>query len=335
MCKELSIKIIKSDAVKDELIYDIVNLVKKEREAIHLSKRLHNFDYYKWKLKSNPLGAYVVVNYSNKILLSFCTFTAKAEAINSSGLLYELGDVYVSRQVRGRGYFFRMLRKFHKEFPNIKAYGTANEKALPSELKVGYKQHNLNVKYSFMPFGIPLFHFFGNTLFFFRYFYKIDFLTRVLNKIFYVFIKNIECRVLTKISSLDAKLFSSDLFVKNNKYLLWRYLRSPENYKYLVSTYCNSVVIYKNILYKNIPFIFIVDHNININLKKKEMLKQLLKKERVFGIFEMSSSQLSSLLPNFCSFKFRDIKFITYGNIFNKDCKPNNFRLLAGDTDNI
>ena len=65
------------------------------------------------------------------------------------------------------------------------------------------------------------------------------------------------------------------------------------------------------------------------------MLKQLLKEERVFGIFEMSASHESSFLPNLFSIKFKDIKFITYGDIIKQDFKINNFKFLAGDTDNI
>ena len=335
MYKKSSIKIIKSDDINDELINDIVNLVKKERRVINSSKRLHNHDYYKWKLKNNPFGAYVVVNYSNEGLMSFCTFTAKAEAIKDSSLLYELGDVYVSSQVRGRGYFFRMLRKFHKELPNIKVYGTANDRALPSELKAGYKQLAVNIKYIFMPFGIPLFHFLSDKFFFAKYFYEIDFFTRKLNMILLLFFKNIKCKVLTRIKSINSKSFSSDLFDKSNRYLLWRYLNSPENYKYLTSISGNDIVIYKNVLYKNIPFIFIVDHNLETSSKKREMLKQLLKKEKVFGTFEISASNTSLFLPNFFSFKFKSIKFITYGDILKENCGLGDFKFLAGDTDNV
>jgi len=333
--KKLSIKIIKSDDINDELINDIVNLVKKERGVINSGKRLHNLDYYKWKLKNNPFGAYVVVNYSNEGLMSFCTFTAKAEAIKDSNLLYELGDVYVNSQVRGRGYFFRMLRQFHKELPNIKVYGTANDRALPSELKAGYKELAVNIKYTFMPFGIPLFHFFSNNFFFAKYFYKIDFFTRMVNIIFFLFFKNIKCKVLTRIKSINSKSFSSDLFDKSNRYLLWRYLNSPENYKYLTSISGNDIVIYKNVLFKNIPFLFIVDHNLENSLKKIEMLKQLLKKEKVFGAFEISASNTSSFLPNFCSFKFKNIKLISYGDILKHNCRLFDFRFLGGDTDNV
>ena len=331
----MSIKILQSNDIKKNILNDIVDLVNREREEAHPGKRLHNFDYYKWKLKNNPLGSYLVVNYSNETLMSFCTFTAKGNSLLDHSLLYELGDVYVNNQVKGRGYFFRMLRKFHDEFPWVKVYGTPNSEALPSELKIGYKQLNINIKYRFMPFGLPLFHFFGNKIAFAKYFYKIDFLTRNFSKIFNILTKNIKCKILSRIKDLDSKLFSSDLFKKTNEYLLWRYLNSPENYKFLTIESGNDLVIYKHITFKNIPFIFIVDHNLGSSLKKKQMLKQLLKEERVFGIFEMSASHESSFLPNLFSIKFKDIKFITYGDIIKQDFKINNFKFLAGDTDNI
>jgi hypothetical protein len=329
------IKIIKSADIKSDLINDIVNLVRIERSKIYFNKRLHNSDYYTWKLKSNPFGAYIVVNYSNEALMSFCTFTAKGNAINDTCPLYELGDVYVSNQVQGRGFFYRMLRKFHKEFPNIKVYGTPNSAALPSELKAGYRQLDINIKYSFMPFGFPLFHFLKNNFFFAKYFYKIDFFTRRLNLIFYLFIKNINCKALSRISSINSKSFSSSLFAKSKKYLLWRYVNSPENYKYLISEDGNDIVIYKKIFFKNIPLAFIVDHNIHISLKKTEMLKQLLKQEVVFGIFEMTASYKNLFLPRVCSFKLKKINFIVFGDIFKKDCSFDDFNFLAGDSDSV
>ena len=65
------------------------------------------------------------------------------------------------------------------------------------------------------------------------------------------------------------------------------------------------------------------------------MLKQLVKKEKAFGAFEISSSNISSFLPNFFSFKFRNIKFITYGDILKKNIRLIDFKFLAGDTDNV
>ena len=331
----MSIEIIQSNDIKQHILNDIVDLVDRQRKEANPGKRLHTFDYYKWKLKYNPLGSYLVVNYSNETLMSFCTFTAKGNSIFSHSLLYELGDVYVNNQVKGRGYFFRMLKKFHNEFPWIKVYGTPNSEALPSELKIGYKQFNINIKYRFMPLGLPLFHFFSNKISFAKYFYKMDFLTRNFSKFFVMFTKNIKCKILDKINDLDSNLFSSDLFKKNNEYLQWRYLNSPENYKFLKIESVDDLVIYKHFILKNIPFIFIVDHNIRSLLKKKQMLKQLLKEEKVFGVFEMSASQESSFLPNLFSIKFKDVKFITYGDIIKQDFKINNFKFLAGDTDNI
>ncbi len=331
----MSVKIIKSDEISNELIFDIINLIKKERKGINSIKRLHNFKYYRWKFKMNPCGAYVVVSYSNQDLMSFCSFTAKEKLINHSGLLYELGDIYVSSKVKGRGYLFRMLRKFHKEFPDVKVYGTPNDEALPSELKAGYKQINSNIKYRFMPIGLPIFHLLANKSPFAKLFYKIDDIIRIINNLFFVFINNIDCEIFSKITTIDAKFFSSDLFNKNNKYLLWRYVNSPEKYKYLVSKVSDDVLIYKYIIYKNIPFVFVVDHNINTSLRKAAMLKQLLKKEKIFGVFEMSGSKVSSFLNSLFVFKFKNIKFITYGNFIKEKQNFNNFRFLAGDTDNI
>ena len=331
----MSIEIIRSSEISENILNDIVDLVNSERKGPYTGKRLHTFDYYKWKLKNNPLGSYLVVNYSNETLMSFCTFTAKSNSILDNSVLYELGDVYIHNQVKGRGYFFRMLRKFHNEFPWIKVYGTPNSEALPSELKIGYKKTNINIKYRFMPLGLPIFHFLSNSIPFLKYFYKIDFLTKIFSKFFFIFVKNIKCKKLYDIKNLDSKLFCSDLFIKTNKYLLWRYSNSPENYKFLAVEEDNDLVIYKNIIFKNIPFIFIADHNICSLVKKKELLKQLLKKERVFGFFEMSASYESSFLPNLFSIKFKDIKLITYGDIIKKDFKVNNFKFLAGDTDNI
>lgn len=331
----MTIKIIKSDNINDKLIYDIVKLVKIERKKTHFNKRLHNYEYYKWKLKDNPFGAYVAVYYSNEVLMGFCTFTAKSFSINNNNLLYELGDVYVSSQVRGRGYFFRMLREFHKKFPEIKVYGTPNDRALPSELKVGYKELNMNIKYSFMPIGIPLFHFLYNKIFFAKFLFQLDFLTRKIFLIFALFNKNYKCEVLTSIYNIDSKLFSSSLFKKNSKYLNWRYASSPENYKYLTTLSGKHLVIYKNVTYKKIPFIFIVDHNLDTSLEKKELLKQLVNKEKIFGIFEMTASDKNSFLPKSFSFKLKKIKFITYGQIIQKKSRLEDFSFCVGDTDNI
>lgn len=331
----MSIEIIQSNDIKQHILNDIVDLVNRERKGANPGKRLHTFDYYKWKLKDNPLGSYLVVNYSDETLMSFCTFTAKGSSTLDHSLLYELGDVYVNNQVKGRGYFFRMLRKFHNEYPRIKVYGTPNSEALPSELKIGYKQININMKYRFMPLGLPLFHFIGKKISLVKYLYKIDFLTRNFSKFFVIFTKNIKCKILDRIEDLDSKLFSSDLFKKTNEYLIWRYLNSPENYKFLKIESDNDLVIYKLITFKNIPFIFIVDHNLGSILKKKQMLKQLLKEEKVFGIFEMSASYESSFLPDLFSVKLKDVKFITYGDIIKKNFKINNFKFLAGDSDNI
>jgi hypothetical protein len=329
----MTISIIKSNDVKNDLLNDIVKLV--DNEGVYSDKRLHTFDYYSWKLKNNPCGAYVVVNYSGEDLMCLITFTAKGEAVNDSSILYELGDVYVSSKMRGGGCFFRMLRRFHQEFPEIKVYGTPNDLALPTELKVGYKQLDIGLKYSFMPFGIPLFHFLGNRVSFFKYLYKIDLFTRMLNRFIYLFVKDIECEVLVAINNIDLKLFSSSLFVKSERYLLWRYSKSPEPYKYIISMCGENIVIYKNILYKNIPFVIIVDHNLKSSLRKRQMLKQILIKERVFGVFEMTASSISSILSKFNTLTVKVVKFITYGDFFNKNQSMDDVRFLAGDTDNV
>jgi hypothetical protein len=323
----VSIQIIKHNEIDDKLLNDIVELV--GEEGLDSNKRLHTFDYYNWKLKNNPYGSYVVVNYSDKKLMCFITFTAKGQGIHNSNLLFELGDVYVSSKVRGGGCFFRMLRRFHKEFPKVEVYGTPNNLALPTELKIGYKKLDIGIKYSFMPFGIPLFYFLSNNFTFVKYLYKIDLFTRKLNKIIYLFVKDIECKVLKKIDSIDSKSFYSDLFVKDEQYLLWRYLESPEPYRYLISVRNDNKIIYKKILYKNIPLVIIVDHNLESFSKKRQMLKQLLIQEEVFGVFEMATSNKSKVLPKFYSFTVKKIKFITYGGLFN--C----VHFLAGDGDNV
>ena len=65
------------------------------------------------------------------------------------------------------------------------------------------------------------------------------------------------------------------------------------------------------------------------------MLKQLLKQEVVFGIFEMTASYKNLFLPRVCSFKLKKINFIVFGDIFKKDCSFDDFNFLAGDSDSV
>jgi hypothetical protein len=330
----MSIDIIKSNKVNNELLSQVVDLINREKDPSF--KRLHTFEYYNWKLRKNPNTSYIVVNYSNNELTGVLTFTAKNINKHSSNMVYELGDVYVDDRLKGRGVFFRMLRKFHKNIPNIEIYGTPNDLALPSELKAGYIQRHYNICYRFMPTGIPLFYYLSNFIKFLDTLHVFDNITtKVFCFIRYFFTKRIDVVKGFEISKLDIKKFQSSLFVKTRSYLQWRYCDSPEPYKYLSSLSGEDVLVYKEIVYRNIPFIMIVDHNIDSRKLKSMFLKQLLKRTNAFGIFEMSSNNFSSIMNNYDSTCIKDIKFITYNFLPLGKYNQNLFDFITGDGDSV
>jgi len=333
----MTIEIFKKEEITDQLIIDMTNLISDEIGNDEDGRRLHNFDYYNWKLRLNPYGSYIVANYYEGQMMGVLSFTAKGNGSHNTGeLLYELGDVYVSSKKKGLGYFFRMLRKFHKEFKGILVYGTPNDLALPSELKVGYRQYNLGIKYRFLPLGCPLFHYLYNSLEFAKYFFWIDFIIKYFfQKLNYIFVKSIESEQKIYIDELDFESFNHSLFYKSKEYVDWRYIRTPEAYKYMSANSGKNVLIYKIFSLKGIPFIMVVDHNLGSNNKlKRQLLKKILKNEHVFGFFEMSNNADCTTMPKYFSISVKTIKFITYGLNIDQDTLSSQISFVAGDGDN-
>jgi hypothetical protein len=329
----MAIIIFKHTDITDLLIEDIVNLVGEGETSTN--KRRRDFDYFDWKLNNNPFGSFVVTNYIDNVLMSVLTFTCKGVSVFTGNNIYELGDVYVSSKIRGGGVFFRMLRRFHEEFPSVESYGTPNKLALPTELKVGYEQTDIGIRYNLMPLGIPIFTFLGSKITFFRPLHKIDGLVCKAITSLCFFIRDVVFEKEKKEISIDADGFESGLFYKNDQYLSWRYTRSPEPYKFLVSPDTGRMVIYKKILVKNIDFIMIVDHNVKNLTDKNRLLKKLIMIEYCFGIFEMSSKTSSRFLPWFLSLSVKKIDFITYGFDFSEKASNNSVLFNAGDGDNF
>ena len=307
----MNIVIKNSDELTDFEVDEIEQLLK--IDSSDTSKKNIDKQYIRWKLIDNPYGSYSVLAFSDKDLLGFLSFTGK---FLKGTVVYELGDVIVKPEGRGKGVFFRMLRKFHKEFPLLSCYGTPNEAALPIELKVGYVMSTEHIDYRISPCRLPIKHFFS----------KVglgrlgSLIESIINSPLYFFgqlnEKNIE--------SFQAASNPNCMLESDETQLNWRIKEYGGSYRFFCSD--NAYFILKIFVKSGYCFGFVVLSSSHTRFDYMQLLSSL----NGIGVnFMVELSGNKSRLKSIFSYCYRRVPFIHIGP--DMDYGVENFTALDGD----
>lgn len=299
----------------DKLTFDDITQIVEilEIDSSDRSKKTVDFEYISNKLANNPNGAYSVFAYGDIGLIGFMSYTGK---LLDGAIVFELGDVIVRSEGRGKAVFFRMLRRFHKDYPNLSCYGTPNEAALPHEIKAGYTVATDYIDYRIGMCRWPLQAVLSKV--------SLGDLGGGLEKVLGFPLSIVKPMEEKNISYFASTQGASCMLDVPATQLLWRLSLQKEGYRY----FCNADVFFIVRIFVSrgycLGFVVLSSKHSHLDYYR---LKSALKRVGVNFIVELSGER--SRLKSLVSFRLRRVPFIYIGPYQNYEVVK--FSALDGD----
>ena len=326
------------------------------------SKRSIKSSYYKWKFKDNYINrGILLVTIFRKKIIGMISITYRKVLLNGIELLVgELGDAFIRAEYNRKGMFRSLLKEskdvaFENDCKFI--YGTPNKRALPGEIKAGYRIiPGLKIKNLVLPldlesiikkrYGISHFGWLVGCLLnlfnlFKSMFLRSNFKNKIHIKRFFDFPDEIDDLFERCHSDYDW------IVIRDKKYLNWRFNRNPDIYSnYLIIQDKNIIGYFVTKICDNrgLKFGYIADYLIDKNFRKyeadfKNIFTNLFKKQDValVSIWINKQNFMYKIFKKSGFLNFKTIPIIIYKNQLENIKRKKNFKwhFTLADSDNI
>ena len=319
-------------------------------------KRSFESKYYKNKLLNSPYGLSYVTRALDKSgeCLGLTTHTRKLFIDNNKEYLsFELGDSYVTKKLQGQSIYTKILINALSEIEKYEdckcIFSTPNKRSMPGLLKRGFVLSNYIICSNVLP--LNFYYLFKNKIF--------KFLLKIINT-FYILLLISMLKIFAKNKNIIIDLVKDFKKINLNqkptkqieqdrsyKYLKWRYLENPDQYKvyniYHKKIYIGYIVIKEGMHEKSLV-LYLVDIYITPKYVAytrtaicKTLLSNQLKNYAFVSTWISKNSLLWKQISQCFPIKHKNIPLIIHAKLSDNIFLDRNKKLhfVLGDGDNI
>lgn len=234
------------------------------RDERTIIKRSRSAEYYDWKFGPNPLGKSIMYLYlqGNEILGTFGAIPDPLSIRNQKVLAYQLVDAFVAPNLRGKGIFRKLADMV---FGEVDTYSNISFGMSPSDfsLPIFEKKYDMYVAPKYCQVFTPIRF---DDILKAKGMGLISPLGSIVNPIkrllFHITKKHIEEIINIPFHYYCTLLPEADFsLVRNEEYVSFRYILSPESYRFFIARddIADVVIVIKFVKWRGIRLCYLVD----------------------------------------------------------------------------